>query len=139
MMMPKRVKYRKLQTGVIRGIALRGNKVSFGDYGLMSLEKSAIKAHTIEACRLTATRFLGAAAKFYIKIFPHRNYSDKPQEVGMGAGKGEVAYWAAIVRPGTVIFEVSGVPEEVAKRCFRLLAHKLPVRTKMVRRSAVFG
>ncbi|MBI4243780.1 MAG: 50S ribosomal protein L16 [Planctomycetes bacterium] len=135
MLMPKRVKYRKYQSGVVRGIATRGNRVVFGDFGLMSLEIGVIDARILEACRLFATRFLGVAASFYIKVFPHKSYTAKPQEVGMGGGKGEPEYWAAIVRPGTIMFEVGGVSEDIARKCFNLLAHKLSVKTKMVSRS----
>jgi large subunit ribosomal protein L16 len=134
--MPKRVKYRKYQSDSLRGIATRGNRVVFGDFGLMSLDNAVIDAKIIEACRLLATRFLGVAASFYIKVFPHKCYTSKPQEVGMGGGKGEPEYWAAIVKPGTVIFEVGGVTEDVARKCFNLISHKLPLKVKMVSRSS---
>lgn len=138
MLMPKRVKYRRTQTGVIKGVATRGNKVAFGEYGLMTLDKGVVSAQIIEACRITSARFLGVAANFYIRIFPDKNYTAKPQETGMGGGKGEPEYWGAIVRPGTILFEISGVPEDVARGCFNLLSHKLGLNTKMVKRSTVF-
>ena len=137
-MMPKRVKFRKSQRGKMRGNASRGNVVSFGDYGLQSLEASWITARQIEAGRVAATHFLRREGRIFIRIFPHKPVSGKPLETRMGKGKGEPEFWVAIVKPGTVMFEVSGVDDLTAKKCLARLAHKLPVTTRfLARRHAV--
>ena len=136
MMMPKRVKFRKSQRGTMKGPATRGNRVSFGDYGLMSLEMAWVQARELEAGRVCAAHMMGTEGRFYIRVFPHKSVSGKPAEVRMGTGKGEPEYWAAVVKPGTILFEIAGVPEEFARECFNALAHKLCVKTKMVKRHA---
>ncbi len=134
--MPKRVKHRKVQRGRIRGFARRGNRVSYGDYGLQALEAGWISAQVIEAARITANRYLGGEGKLYIRMFPHKPITCIPQETRMGKGKGEPEYWAAAVRPGSILYEIGGVPEDIAKGAFARIAHKLPVRVRcVVRRS----
>ena len=133
-MMPKRVKFRKSQRGKMRGNASRGNTVSFGDYGLQSLEASWITARQIEAGRVAASHFLRREGKLHIRIFPHKPISGKPLETRMGKGKGEPEYWVAIVKPGTVMFEVTGVDEITAKKCLARIAHKMPVPCRFVAR-----
>lgn len=132
MLMPKRVKHRKVQRGRIRGNATRGNRVSFGEFGIMALESGRITARQIEAARIACNRALAGAGKIFIRIFPHKPYSSKPAETRQGKGKGEVDYWAAIVRPGTVMYEVRGAPEDIARKALARIAHKLPVRAKFV-------
>ena len=134
MMMPKRVKFRKSQRGVMKGPATRGNRVSFGDYGLMALEQGWVQAREIEAARVSAAHLMGTEGRFYIRIFPHKSVSGKPAEVRMGMGKGEPEYYCAVVKPGTVMFEIAGVPEDFARHTFNSLAHKMSVKTKMVKR-----
>lgn len=133
-MMPKRVKYRKAQKGRIRGRATRGNTVAFGDYGLQALEPGRVDARHIEAGRVAATHFLHREGRVYIRIFPHKPVSTKPLETRMGKGKGEPDHWTAEVKPGTVLFEVGGVSEDVAKTALLRVAHKMPVRTRFVAR-----
>ncbi len=135
--MPKRVKHRKVQRGRISGNATRGQAVSFGDFGLQTLEGGWISAQTIEAGRIAAQQYLRAEGKLYIRIFPHKPITSIPLETRMGKGKGEPEYWAAVVRPGTVMYEVAGVPEETAKLCFNRLAHKMPVKCRLIRRKSV--
>jgi len=132
--MPKRVKHRKSQRGRIKGDATRGNRVVFGEYGLQSTEGGWISAATIEAGRIAAQQYLRDAGRLYIRIFPHKPITSIPLETRMGKGKGDPEYWAAVVRPGTVLFEIGGVSEDAAKLCFRRLAHKMPVRVRMARR-----
>ncbi|MGL6196258.1 MAG: 50S ribosomal protein L16 [Thermoguttaceae bacterium] len=132
--MPKRVKHRKIQRGRIKGNATRGNTVVFGDFGLQTLEGGWINAATIEAGRIAAQQYLRTEGKLYIRIFPHKSITSIPLETRMGKGKGEPDYWAAVVKPGTVMYEISGVPEETAKMCFARLAHKMPVKCKLIRR-----
>jgi len=132
--MPKRVKFRKWQRGKMKGNAARTNFVAFGEYGLQSLQLSWISSKQIEAGRVAATHFLHREGKVYIRIFPHQSVSSKPLETRMGKGKGEVDYWAATVKPGTVMFEVGGVSEEVAKQALARVAHKMPVRCRFVSR-----
>lgn len=134
MMMPKRVKFRKTHRGTMKGPATRGNRVSFGDYGLMSLEQGWVAAREIEAARVSAAHLMGTEGRLYIRIFPHKPISAKPAEVRMGMGKGEPEYYAAVVKPGTVMFEIAGVPEEFARTTLNSLAHKMSVKTKMVGR-----
>ena len=133
-LMPKRVKYRKAQRGRIRGNATRGNEVHFGDYGLQTLERGYISAQQIEAARVACTRYIGQEGRYWVRIFPHKPITSIPAETRMGKGKGEVEYWAAVVKPGTVIFEVGGVSEEVAREVFRRQAGKLAIRVKMIKR-----
>ena len=135
--MPKRVKHRKIQRGRIRGNATRGQVVSFGDYGLQTLEGGWINAKTIEAGRIAAQQYLRTEGKLYVRIFPHKSVTSIPLETRMGKGKGEPEYWAAVVRPGTVMYEIGGVPEETAKLCFNRLAHKMPVKCRLVRRKSI--
>ncbi|MGD8452945.1 MAG: 50S ribosomal protein L16 [Phycisphaerae bacterium] len=136
--MPKRVKFRKAQKARVRGNATRGNKVSYGDFGLQSLEPGRITSRHIEAGRVAATHFLQREGRVYIRIFPHTPISSKPLEVRMGKGKGEVEIWTALVKPGTVMYEIGGVSEDVAKTALLRVAHKMPVRTRfVVRRHSV--
>ena len=135
--MPKRDKHRKIQRGRIKGNATRGQAVSFGDYGLQTLEGGWIPAATIEAGRIAAQQYLRTEGKLYIRIFPHKSITSIPLETRMGKGKGEPEYWAAVVHPGTIMYEVGGVPEETAKLCFNRLAHKMPVKCRLVRRKAI--
>ncbi len=130
--MPKRVKYRKSQKGRIRGNAGRGNTVAFGEYGLQSLAPGRVNARHIEAGRVAATHFLHREGRVYIRIFPHKPVSTKPLETRMGKGKGEPDFWTALVKPGTVLYEIGGVPEEIAKEALLRVAHKMPVRTRFV-------
>lgn len=133
-LMPKRVKHRKSQRGRIKGNATRGNKVVFGDFGLQSLEGGWIRAATIEAGRIAAQQYIRGEGRLYVRLFPHRSITSKPLETRMGKGKGEPEGWVATVRPGTVLYELGGVTEEQAKVCFARLAHKMPVRVRLVRR-----
>lgn len=134
MLMPARVKYRKTQRGHIRGLAHKGDYVAFGDYGLMALDTGRVHANQIEAARIVLSRFLAGQGKYWIRIYPQKAYTARPEETRMGKGKGEIKYWAAIVKPGTVLFELSGVPENAARQAFKKQAGKLPVRCKMVKR-----
>jgi len=133
-LMPKRYKFRKSQRRRIRGKATRGNFVAFGAYGLQSLEHGRLTGKELEAARVTIRRSIGNQARYWIRIFPQKAYTKKPLETRMGKGKGDVEYWAAVVRPGTVLFEVDGVPADVAREAFRRQAAKLSVRCKMVTR-----
>jgi large subunit ribosomal protein L16 len=133
-LMPKRTKHRKVMRGRLKGNASRGQKVSFGDFGLQSLDYGWITGRQIEASRIAANRACGGAAKIWIRIFPHKPVSSKPLETRMGKGKGDVDFWAAAVRPGTVLFELGGVNEEKAKLAFKRVAHKMPIKVRMVRR-----
>ncbi len=136
-LMPKRVKFRKTQRRRIRGEATRGNRVSFGEYGLQSLERGWVTAQQIEAARVAASRYMGMDGKYWIRIFPQKSVSAKPAETRMGKGKGEIEFWAAVVKPGTVLFEVGGVPEQVAREVFRRQAGKFSVKVRMLKRRAV--
>jgi large subunit ribosomal protein L16 len=133
-LMPKRIKHRKQQRGRIRGSATRGNTVAFGEYGLQSMRSGWITARQIEAGRVSATHFLHREGKVYIRIFPDKPVSGKPLETRMGKGKGETADWVAVVKPGTVLIEVSGIPESLAKDALRRVAHKMPVPCRMIQR-----
>lgn len=133
-MMPKRVKHRKQMRGKIRGLAHRGNAVTLGDYGIQSLEEGWLPAATIEAGRVAAQRFLGGDGRLYKRVFPHKPVTCLPAETRMGHGKGEPEYWAAVVKPGTVIYEIGGVPEDVAKTAFIRVAHKLPMKVRFIKR-----
>lgn len=134
MLLPKRVKHRKQFRGRMTGDTKGGDYVAFGDYGLVAMEPAWIKSNHIEACRITMSRFFKRGGKIYIRIFPDKPVTKKPQEVRMGKGKGAVEYWVAVVKPGRILFEVANVTEEQAKEAFRLAGHKLPIRTKMVKR-----
>jgi len=133
-MIPKRTKYRKFHRGRMRGIATRGNTVAFGDYGLQALEPVWITSRQIEATRRTITRYTKRGAKLWIKIFPDKSVTARAAESRMGAGKGSVDYWVAVVKPGTVLFELSGVSDEVAKAALKLAAYKLPIKTKIIKK-----
>lgn len=130
MLMPKRVKRRRVHRGRMTGKATRGNKVSHGQYGLVSLEPAWITSNQIEAARVAMTRSIKRGGKVYIKIFPHKSVTKKPAEVRMGSGKGAPEYWVAVVKPGRVMFEIEGVTEEQAREAMRLASHKLPVKCK---------
>jgi len=134
MLMPKRVRWRRQQRGRMRGMAKGGTKVHFGDFGLQSLEPGWITARQIEAARIAMTRKIRRGGKVWISIFPDKPVTEKPAETRMGSGKGNPEYWVAVVRPGRVMFELSGVPEDLAREAMRLAGHKLPVKTKFVRR-----
>lgn len=132
--MPRRVKWRKSQKGRIRGNASRGNTVTFGEYGLQSLEPGRITSRHLEAGRVAATHFLRREGRVYVRLFPHKPISSKPLETRMGKGKGEVSVWTALVKPGTVMYEIGGVAEDVAKEALLRVAHKMPVKTRFVGR-----
>ncbi len=134
MLMPKRVKYRKQHRGRMKGKESRGVEVDFGDYGLQALEPAWISARQIEAGRRAIVRHMRRRGKYWVRIFPDKPITSKPAETRMGKGKGEVEYWAAVVRPGRVLFEVGGIPEDVAYEALRLAAHKLPIRTQIITR-----
>ncbi|HJN65118.1 MAG TPA: 50S ribosomal protein L16 [Pirellulales bacterium] len=132
--MPKRVKHRKVQKGRIKGSATRGNRVAFGDYGLQASEGGWISAATIEAGRIAAQQYLRGEGRLYIRMFPHKPITSIPLETRMGKGKGEPSYWAAVIKPGSVLYEISGTTEKVAKMCFARLAHKMPMRVRFIKR-----
>ena len=133
-LMPKRVKHRKNQRGRIKGEAQRGNRVVFGDFGLQALQGGWIKAQTIESGRIAAQQYVRGEGRMYIRLFPHKSITSRPLETRMGKGMGEPEHWVAVVKPGTVLFELAGVNEQQAKLCFARLAHKMPVRVRMVKR-----
>ena len=133
-LMPKRVKHRKKQRGRIKGNASRGNTVAFGDWGLQSMEPGHISAATIEACRIAATQYVRGEGKLYIRIFPQKPVTARPLETRMGKGKGEPDHWVAVVKPGTILFELAGVSHEAARECFARVSYKLPVRVRLVGR-----
>ena len=132
MLMPKRVKYRRVQRGRMTGKATRGNFVAYGDYGLMATEPCWITSNQIEAARIAMTRYTKRGGQVWIKIFPDKPVTAKPAETRMGSGKGSPEYWVAVVKPGRVMFEIAGVSEEVAREALRLASHKLPIKTKIV-------
>jgi large subunit ribosomal protein L16 len=132
--MPKRVKYRKSQKGRVRGDATRGNYVSFGEYGLQALQAGRISAQTLEAGRVVASHAVKGGGKLYIRVFPHKSVTAIPAETRMGKGKGEVEYWAAVVKPGTILYEISGLSEEAARDVLARVAHKMPVTCRFVGR-----
>ena len=134
MLMPKRVKHRKVQRGRMKGKASRGNVVSHGEYGLQALEPCWITSNQIEAARIAMTRYIKRGGKVWIKIFPDKPITKKPAETRMGSGKGSPEYWVAVVKPGRVLFEIAGVSEEIAKEAMRLAMHKLPIKCKFVSR-----
>src|SRR6188474_2856391 len=137
MLMPSRVKYRKMQRGSRRGLASRGNAVAFGEYGLQALERCWMDTKQIEAARVAITRFMKRRGKVWIRIFPDKSYTKKPLETRMGKGKGPLESWVAVIRPANVLFEVDGVTEAVARESMRLAAAKLPIRTKFISRHRI--
>ncbi|MCD6320178.1 MAG: 50S ribosomal protein L16 [Candidatus Desulfofervidaceae bacterium] len=139
MLAPKKVKYRKQQKGRMRGIASRGNTLAFGDYGLKSLGRAWITSQQIEAARVAITRHVKRGGKIWIRIFPDKPVTKKPAETRMGSGKGSPEKWVAVVKPGRMLYEIKGVPEDVALEALRLAAHKLPVPTKIVKRSELYA
>ena len=139
MLMPKRVKRRKQFRGTMKGKATRGNKISYGEYGIVALEPGWIKSNQIEAARIAMTRSIKRGGKVWIKIFPDKPVTTKPAETRMGSGKGYLVYWVAVVKPGRVMFEIAGVSEEVAREALRLATHKLPVKCKVVSREDLEG
>ncbi|MFU0832284.1 MAG: 50S ribosomal protein L16 [Oscillospiraceae bacterium] len=139
MLMPKRVKYRKVQRGRMTGKCNRGNQISYGDFGLQALEPAWITANQIEAARIAMTRYMKRFGKVWIKIFPDKPITKKPAEVRMGSGKGAPEYWVAVVKPGRIMFEIGGVSEEVAREALRLASNKLPIRCKFVAKKETDG
>lgn len=139
MLIPKRVKYRRVQRGRMKGKATRGNTVTYGEYGLVATEPSWITSNQIEAARIAMTRYTRRGGKVWIKIFPDKPVTEKPAETRMGSGKGSPEYWVAVVKPGRVMFEMAGVPEETAREALRLASHKLPCKTKFVKRETETG
>jgi large subunit ribosomal protein L16 len=133
-LMPKRVKYRKSQRRRIKGNASRGNTVAFGDWGLQSMQAGHIAANTIEACRIAATQYVRGEGRLYIRIFPQKSVTARPLETRMGKGKGEPDHWVAVVKPGTVLFELAGVSQDAARECFARVAYKLPVKVRLIGR-----
>ena len=132
MLLPKRVKYRRVHRGRLKGKAYRGNKVTYGDYGLQALEPAWITSNQIESARIAMTRYIKRGGQVWIKIFPDKPITEKPAETRMGSGKGSPEYWVAVVTPGRVLFEINGVPEETAREAMRLAMHKLPIKCKFV-------
>ncbi|MCD8300739.1 MAG: 50S ribosomal protein L16 [Clostridiales bacterium] len=139
MLMPKRVKHRKQFRGTMRGKATRGNKIAYGEYGIVALEPCWMKSNQIEAARIAMTRHMKRGGKVWIKVFPDKPVTSTPAETRMGKGKGAVDYWVAVVKPGRVLFEVAGVPEDVAREALRLAVHKLPCKCKVVSREDLEG
>ena len=131
-LMPKRTKHRKMQKGRMRGKATRGNRVTDGEYGIQAVTAGLITSNQIEAARIAMTRYIKRGGKVWIKIFPDKPITKKPAETRMGSGKGSLEYWVAVVKPGRVLFEMEGIPEETAREAFRLAAHKLPIKTKFI-------
>jgi large subunit ribosomal protein L16 len=134
LLMPKRVKFRKTQRGRIKGKATRCNTVAFGEYGLQALDGGWLKAVAIEAVRVAINHFLAREGKLWIRIFPHKSVTSTPEETRMGKGKGEPEYWCAVVKPGTVLFELGGISQELARQAFTRAAHKLPMRVRFIAR-----
>jgi large subunit ribosomal protein L16 len=130
--MPSRTKYRKQQRGRLKGIALAGNYLAFGEYGLKALEAHWLTANQIEAARMAISRYLKKGGKLWVRIFPDKPFTKKPAETRMGKGKGNVEFWVAVVKPGRILFELSGVSEEDAREAFRIASHKLPIKTRFV-------
>ena len=137
MLSPKRTKYRKFHRSRMKGIATRGNEISFGNYGLQALEPSWITSRQIEAARRTITRYTKRGAALWIRIFPDKSVTARAAESRMGSGKGAVDYWVAVVKPGTILFEIASVPEEVARAALNLAAYKLPIKTKFIIKNAI--
>ena len=136
MLMPKKVKRRRVHRGRMKGVATRGNTITYGDYGLVATEPCWIKSNQIEAARIAMTRYTKRGGKVWIKIFPDKPVTKKPAETRMGSGKGSPEFWVAVVKPGRVLFEMNGVSEETAREAFRLASHKLPLKTKFVKKEA---
>ncbi len=136
MLMPKRVKYRRVHRGRLKGKAMRGNTITYGEYGLVALEPAWITSNQIEAARIAMTRYIRRGGQVWIKIFPDKPITEKPAETRMGSGKGSPEYWVAVVKPGRVMFEMNGVSPEVAKEAMRLASHKLPIKCKFVQKDA---
>ena len=139
MLLPKRVKYRRMQRGRMTGKATRGNTVAYGEWGLVAEEPGWIKSNQIEAARIAMTRYTKRGGQVWIKIFPDKPVTKKPAETRMGSGKGNPEYWVAVVKPGRVMFEIAGVSEEVAREALRLASHKLPIKTKIIARTEEAG
>ena len=139
MLIPKRVKYRRQQRGRMTGKATRGNTVTYGEYGLVALEPAWITSNQIEAARVAMTRYTKRGGKVWIKILPDKPVTQKPAETRMGSGKGSPEYWVSVVKPGRVMFEIAGVPEDAAQEALRLASHKLPIRTKVLKREEAEG
>ena len=139
MLLPKRVKYRRVHRGRMTGKAARGNYVSYGDFGLQALEPAWITSNQIEAARIAMTRYTKRGGQVWIKIFPDKPVTKKPAETRMGSGKGSPEFWVAVVKPGRIMFEIAGVPEEIAREALRLASHKLPIKTKIVARTEEAG
>ena len=139
MLLPKRVKYRRVHRGRLKGKAYRGNKVTYGDYGLQALEPAWITSNQIESARIAMTRYIKRGGQVWIKIFPDKPITEKPAETRMGSGKGSPEYWVAVVKPDRVMFEIAGVPEETAKEALRLAANKLPCKCKIVSKAQLEG
>ena len=134
MLMPKRVKRRRVFRGRMKGKAMRGNFLAYGDYGLVATEPAWVTSQQIEAARIALTRYTKRGGQVWIKIFPDKPVTEKPAETRMGSGKGSPEYWVAVVKPGRILFEIAGVPEEVAREALRLASHKLPLKTKFLKR-----
>ena len=137
MLMPKRVKFRRVHRGRLKGTAQRGNTISYGQYGLVAMEPAWITSNQIEAARIAMTRYIRRGGKVWIKIFPDKPITEKPAETRMGSGKGSPEYWVAVVKPGRVMFEMNGVAPEVAKEAMRLASHKLPIKCKFVMKEEI--
>ena len=134
MLMPKRTKYRRVQRGRMKGAASRGNKIAYGEFGIQAMEPGWITGNQIEAARVAMTRYTKRGGQVWIKIFPDKPVTQKPAETRMGSGKGSPEYWVAVVKPGRVMFEIAGVPEETAREALRLASYKLPIKSKIVKR-----
>ena len=139
MLMPKRTKYRRVQRGRMKGAASRGNKIAYGEFGIQAMEPGWITGNQIEAARVAMTRYTKRGGQVWIKIFPDKPVTKKPAETRMGSGKGSPEFWVAVVKPGRVMFEIAGVPEDVAREALRLASHKLPIKTKIVARTEEAG
>ena len=139
MLMPKKVKYRKQQRGRMRGIATRGNQLSLGEFGLQAIEPGWVTSRQIEAARIAMTRYTKRGGNVWIRIFPDKPVTKKPAETRMGSGKGAPEYWVSVVKPGRVMFEIGGIPEEVAREALRLAGHKLPIKTKFISKEEAGG
>ena len=139
MLMPKRVKYRRVQRGRLKGKAMRGNTLSNGTYGLVALEPAWITSNQIEAARIAMTRYIKRGGEVWIKVFPDKPITEKPAETRMGSGKGSPEYWVAVVKPGRILFEMADVSEEAAREAMRLAGHKLPIKTKFIMKEKVEG
>ena len=139
MLMPKRVKRRRQFRGRMKGAAHKGNQLAYGDYGLQALECGWVKSNQIEAARVAMTRFIKRGGNVWVDIFPHKPVTKKPADTRMGSGKGSPEYWVAVVKPGRVLFEMGGVPEDIAREALRLASHKLPVKCKFVKKEAEEG